>query len=76
MSEIKDKLDKIIELLEGIKANQPVPYYPPVVYYPPYQPYVPPVYPYDGTPTWTLPSICEDLGTSTVYPDENVTYIC
>ena len=52
MSEIEDKLDKIIELLEGIKANQPVPYYyyPPIVYYPtvnpPSQPYPQPDQPY------------------------------
>ena len=28
----KEKLDKIIELLEDIKANQPVPSYPPILY--------------------------------------------
>lgn len=50
MSE-EDKLDKIIKLLEEIKANQPIPhyppvYYPPIVYYPtvnpPYQPNIQP----------------------------------
>ena len=39
----EQKIDKIIKLLEEIKANQPVPYYPPIVYYPPCpQPYYPP----------------------------------
>ena len=43
---LDEKLDKIIELLEGIKANQPVPYYyyPQIVYYPPGY-YPPPYYP-------------------------------
>ena len=44
----KDKLDKIIELLEGIRANQPIPYNPPFILWPivPPEPYViPPYYP-------------------------------
>ena len=39
--EKQDKLDKVIKLLEEIKANQPIPHYPPVYYptvNPPYQP--------------------------------------
>lgn len=40
----EDKLDKIIKLLEEIKASQAIPYYvyPPIYYYPPQpQPYLP-----------------------------------
>ena len=50
----EDKLDKIIKLLEDIKAGQPVPYYPPIrYYYPTYpQPYMP-VYPDPYQPQWT-----------------------
>jgi hypothetical protein len=51
----KGKLDKIIKLLEEIKANQPMVYYPPVVYptlWPDPRPYVPP-YPYRD---WTSPA--------------------
>ncbi len=47
----KDKLDKIITLLEEIKANQPIPYHPPLYYDP--QPYIPISNPWqDGTTTW------------------------
>ena len=78
MSEIEDKLDKIIKLLEEIRANQPIPYYPPIQVYPviyPPQPYMP--YPWDGT-TWTEPAICKDSGTVTYYPgdDLKITYRC
>lgn len=47
MSEIEDKLDKIIKLLEEIKANQPIqPIYQQSVIYPPGQSYEP----YPNTP--------------------------
>ena len=50
-----EKLDKIINLLEEIKAKPEYHYYPPV-YIPPYpQPYVP-TYPDPYQPNWT----CED----------------
>ena len=41
----QDKLDKIVKLLEDIKAGQPMPYYPPIQYYP--------VYPDPYQPQWT-----------------------
>ena len=45
---INKSLEKMIELLEAIKANQPVPYhyYPPVYYPPCPQPYIPYPEPY------------------------------
>ena len=51
MSEIEDALDKIIKLLEAIKANQPIRCYSPihcspVLYYPAYPPLYPPYQPY------------------------------
>lgn len=52
MSKTEDKLDKIIKLLEEIKADQPLPYYPPIpqqlIIYPPGQPYT--LYPPNESP--------------------------
>ena len=44
----EEEINKIIKLLEEIKANQPVPYYyyPPVYYPPCPPPYIPPYEPY------------------------------
>lgn len=49
MSEIEDKLDKIIELLEEIKANQPISYYPPIYQQPVIYPAIQPMEPYPAT---------------------------
>lgn len=48
---LDEKLDKIIKLLEEIKANQPIPYYPPV-YPQPYMPNTPNESPWEPGSTW------------------------
>ena len=63
MSNTEEKLDKIIKLLEDIKAGQPMPYsprflYPPIPYYP--QPYIP-MYPDLYQPHWTCTTTGGDL---------------
>ena len=67
MTTTKDKLDKIIKLLEDIKAGQPVPCYPPIQHYPVYpQPWYPspnyiPTCPDPYQPTWTCTTTGGDL---------------
>ena len=74
MTITEDKLDKIIKLLEDIKAGQPIPNYPPIQYYPVYpQPYTP-IYPDPYQPTWTCtPHTSDEVGTvnpgTTVFDD-------
>ena len=52
LRQFNKSLEKVIELLEAIKANQPIPCYPPihcspVLHYPPCpQPYIEPYVPY------------------------------
>jgi hypothetical protein len=54
MPNTRQQLDKIIKLLEEIKASQPVPYYPPIivpsVWIEPQPGYPEPIYP--NQPTW------------------------
>lgn len=61
MTKTEEKLDKIIKLLEEIKVNQAMVFYPPV-YYPPFQ--WPPYVPYPEPPYITYTS--GDDGTSQI----------